>query len=91
MNDYPKFKVSLLLMCAVVLNILNVNENAGLHFICSLLTVQNLEHKLIVVRVNLVSSLMKLKCGSMPNVMVALLNIGGGLCSMPQSLADTHY
>jgi len=27
----------------------------------------------------------------MPNVMVALPNIGGGLCSTPQSLADTHY
>jgi len=23
--------------------------------------------------------------------MVALLNIGGALCSTPQSLADTHY
>jgi len=27
----------------------------------------------------------------MPNVMVALLNIGGALCSMPQNLADAHY
>jgi len=27
----------------------------------------------------------------MPNVMVTLPNIGGALCSMPQSLADTHY
>jgi len=27
----------------------------------------------------------------MPNVMVALSNIGGVLCSMPQSLADAHY
>ena len=26
----------------------------------------------------------------MPNVMVALSNIGGALCSTPQSLADTH-
>jgi len=25
------------------------------------------------------------------NVMVALPNIGGALCSTPQSLADTHY
>jgi len=24
-------------------------------------------------------------------VMVALPNIGGALCSMPQSLADVHY
>jgi len=27
----------------------------------------------------------------MPNVMVALPNIGGALCSTPQSLADAHY
>jgi len=27
----------------------------------------------------------------MPNVMVTLLNIGGVLCSTPQSLADAHY
>jgi len=27
----------------------------------------------------------------MPNVMAALPNIGGTLCSMPQSLADAHY
>jgi len=27
----------------------------------------------------------------MPNVMVALPNIGGALCSKPQSLADAHY
>ena len=27
----------------------------------------------------------------MPNVMAALLNIDGALCSTPQSLADAHY
>jgi len=27
----------------------------------------------------------------MPNVMVALPNIGGAVCSTPQSLADAHY
>jgi len=27
----------------------------------------------------------------MPTVMVALPNIGGALCSTPQSLADAHY
>jgi len=31
------------------------------------------------------------KCGPMPNVMVALPNIGGALCSTPQSFADAHY
>jgi len=33
----------------------------------------------------------ELECGPMPNTMAALLNIGGALCSMPQSLADAHY
>ena len=33
----------------------------------------------------------KLECGVMPNVMVALPNIGGALCSTPQSLVDAHY
>jgi len=36
-------------------------------------------------------NLIKLECGPMPNVMVALPNIGGALCSTPQSLADAHY
>jgi len=27
----------------------------------------------------------------MPNVMAALPNIGGALCSTPESLADAHY
>jgi len=34
---------------------------------------------------------LKLECRPMPNVMVALPNIGGALCSTPQSLADAHY
>jgi len=32
-----------------------------------------------------------LECGPMPNVMADLPNIGGALCSTPQSLADAHY
>jgi len=32
-----------------------------------------------------------LECGPMLNVMVALPNIGGALCSTPQTLADAHY
>ena len=32
-----------------------------------------------------------LECGPMPNLMVALPNIGGAFCSTPQSLADTDY
>jgi len=33
----------------------------------------------------------KLECRPMPSVMAALPNIGGALCSTPQSLADAHY
>jgi len=33
----------------------------------------------------------ELERGPMPNVMAALPNIGGALCSTPQSLADAHY
>ena len=33
----------------------------------------------------------KLECGQMPNLMVALPNTGGALCSTQQSLADAHY
>jgi len=33
----------------------------------------------------------ELECGPMPNVMAALPNTGGDLCSTPQSLADAHY
>jgi len=36
-------------------------------------------------------NLVLLECGPMPNLMVALPNIGGALCSTPQSLADAHY
>jgi len=32
-----------------------------------------------------------LECGPMPNVMVALPNIGGALCSTPQNLDDARY
>jgi len=33
----------------------------------------------------------ELEYGPMPNVMAALPNIGGALCSMLQSLAHAHY
>jgi len=36
-------------------------------------------------------TILKLECGTMPNVMAALPNIGGTLCSTPQSLADAQY
>jgi len=36
-------------------------------------------------------NLTQLECGPMPNLMVALPNTGGALCSTPQSLAHAHY
>jgi len=36
-------------------------------------------------------SQIELECGPMPNVMDALPNVGGALCSTPQTLADAHY
>ena len=33
----------------------------------------------------------ELEHGPMPNVMAALPNVGGAVCSAPQSLADAHY
>jgi len=33
----------------------------------------------------------ELGCGPMLNVMAALPNIGGALCSTPHSLLDAHY
>jgi len=36
------------------------------------------------------NSSQQLECGPMPNVMAAVPNIGGALCSTPQSLADAH-
>ena len=44
-----------------------------------------------VIVVSSVLEQQQLECGPMPNVMVALPNIGGALCSTPQSLADAHY
>ena len=37
------------------------------------------------------NTFVQLECGPMPNVMDALSNIGGALCSTPQTLADAHY
>jgi len=36
-------------------------------------------------------TILKLEREPMPNVMAALLNIGGAHCSTPQSLVDAHY
>ena len=40
---------------------------------------------------DLLQSILQLECGPMPNLMVALPNVAGALCSTPQSLADAHY
>jgi len=39
----------------------------------------------------LVETNMKSKHGPIPNVMAALPNISGALCSTPQSLVDAQY
>jgi len=56
------------------------------HFILALNTAKMKQNTFTNVKYNV-----KLERGSMHNVMTALLNIGGALCSMPQSLADAHY
>jgi len=45
----------------------------------------------MIITENAVNTFKKLECGPMPNLMVALPNIGGALCSTPPSLADAHY
>ena len=42
-------------------------------------------------RENKREKLKTIECGPIPNVMVALPNIDGALCSTPQCLADAHY
>ena len=49
-----------------------------MQIICTLLQITKLEPN-------------ELECGPMPNVMVALPNTCGALCSTPQSLADARY
>jgi len=44
-----------------------------------------------LINLSLTYLLIQLEYGPMPNVMVALPNIGGALCSMPLSLADAQY
>jgi len=59
------------------------------YFIASIASSNN--YILVFVGLVLKKSRKKLECGPMPNLMVALPNIGGALCSTPQSLADAHY
>ena len=54
--------------------------------------ITHLQHNsLNVIRQYIVIRNKQLECGPMPNLMVALPNIGGALCSTPQSLAYAHY
>jgi len=45
----------------------------------------------LIVVVRLVSCSQILECGPVPNLIVALPNVVGALCSTPQTLADAHY
>jgi len=47
--------------------------------------------QLLNIHCKLAQSYNQLECVSMHNVMAALPNIGGALCSMLQSLGDAHY
>jgi len=59
--------------------VVNGSENSTLPKVADAVS-QNLHHHIL-----------KLDCGPMPNVMAALPNICGALCSMPESLAHAHY
>ena len=54
-------------------------------------SIGNISTRKISKSIPIYQSYSQLECGPMPNVMVALPNIGGALCSTPQSLADAHY
>jgi len=59
-------------------NLCNVAET--LSQACQVTAVQRITH-----------AFQQLECGPKLNVMAALPNIGGALCSTPQSLADAQY
>jgi len=74
----------------------NVTKNNGtksLHKLCMKISQQKtwVSVELLPLQLCYFKTLIKLECGPMPNLMVALPNIGGALCSTPQSLADAHY
>ena len=49
------------------------------------------EHRYLYLFEDISKRYLQLEMWPMPNVMAALRNIGGTLCSTPQSLADAHY
>jgi len=67
-----------------------ISTNALLCFATAAAVVQSRLHEPCSVYY-FASFYVQLECGPMPNLMVALPNIGGALCSTPQSLADAHY
>jgi len=70
----------------------------GVHFCLALRPLLKVFHQFFYVAPNLtkiqieiLQTKKQLECGPMPNLMVTLLNIGGALCSTPQSLSEAHY
>jgi len=59
------------------------------NYVCQRMPAENYIYMHVMLKS--IKSSIKLECGPMPNVMAALPNIGGALCSTPQSLADAHY
>jgi len=53
------------------------------------LQLPNFKHDAHIKNLSIYQSM--LECGPMPNLMVALPNIGGALCPTLQSLVDAHY
>ena len=88
-NRY-KNDVQCVLIPASHLNIGALQNDAGVwHVVMAvrLLHIHNTQQNCYL----LFDVLRNLQITRMPNVMVALPNIGGVLCSTPQSLADAHY
>jgi len=76
------------------------SKDQYVHVLCFIASLQQIVLKIfftlcnssdVYVSTALIKLIMKLECGPMPNLMVALPNIGGALCSTPQSLADADY
>ena len=82
-------------ICATIIEILTFNKWSQKLTVSSgmLCYLWSMELKLTSAATQLLNwqNKIKLECGPMPNLMVALPNIGGALCSTPQSLADAHY
>ena len=67
----------------------NANNAHNTLALCALLTSFSMTHCLTLPTDTREQD--ELECGPMPNVMAALPNTGGDLCSTPQSLANAQY